>query len=224
MVDGKKDKISVYIVEDYLLLRISCKKTLEQDSFFDVIGDFENAEDCISALETRQSNIVLMDLALPGINGIEATKIITNKYKDVKVIITTSHESRQEAIACLASGASAYVVKTSDYQGLLDVIKMVNLGALWFDPRFGSIAKEAAIKPNTTDFNNLYDNEINSILTEKEYKVLGLLARGESNVEIAKKMMVSANTTKAHVSSIFEKLAVKDRVQAAVKAVKAGIV
>lgn len=224
MVCNVKRRISVCIVEDYLLLRLSCKSLLERNEDFEVIGDFENAEDCISALDKKQSNIVLMDLALPGMNGIEATKIITNKYKDTKVIITTSHESKQEALACIASGASAYMLKTPEYTGLFDIIKMVNLGALWFDPRFGRIAKDAVIKPNSTDFDNLYDKEINTLLTDKEFKVLGLLARGKSNVEIAEKMMVSTNTTKVHVSSIFTKLAVKDRVQAAVKAVKAGII
>lgn len=217
-------KISIYLVEDYFLLRSNCKNELNKISDFEVTRDFETAEDCIKALEIEHPDIILMDLGLPSMNGIEATKIINEKYKDIKIIILTSHEERKEVLACISSGACGYMLKDHKYDNLANVIRMVNNGALWFDPQFENIAKEAMPKPNSTDFENLYDTELDRVLTEKEFKVLEFLAKGKSNTEIADIMHVSMNTIKSHVSSILTKLCVTDRVQAAVKATKAGIV
>lgn len=217
-------KICIYLVEDYFLLRSNCKNELNKMPDFEVVRDFERAEDCIKALEIEHPDIILMDLGLPSMNGIEATKIISEKYKDIKVIVLTSHEERKEVIACISSGACGYMLKDYKYDNLINVIRMVNSGALWFDPQFENITKDAVLKPNSTDFKNLYDTELESVLTEKEFQVLEFLSRGKSNTEIADIMNVSMNTTKSHVSSILTKLCVTDRVQAAVKATKAGLV
>ena len=104
---------------------------------------------------------------------------------------------------------------------LKKVIRVVNFGALWFDPQIADVTKSVIPKPKSTDFDNLYDKkDIKSLLTEREYEVLKLISEGKSNVEIGEIMMVSTNTAKAHVGNILSKLSVKDRVQAAVLAVK----
>ena len=127
-------------------------------------------------------------------------------------------------MACVASGASGYALKDLDFEMLKKVIRVVNFGALWFDPQIADVTKAAIPKPKSTDFNNLYDKtDIKSVLTEREFEVLRLISEGKSNVEIGEIMMVSTNTAKAHVGNILNKLSVTDRVQAAVMAVKANL-
>ena len=101
-------KISVYIVEDYLLTRVTYKQAMKDYPEINIKGDFETAEACIEALETQQVNIILMDLGLPYMTGIEATKLIHRKYPDIKIIILTSHENDDEVLSSLASGANPY--------------------------------------------------------------------------------------------------------------------
>lgn len=218
------NKISMYVVEDYFLTRASYRHILGNTEDFDLVGDFETAEECLEAMAKKPVDIILMDLGLPFMNGIEATKIINEKYPDTKVIVLTSHESEDEVLACVASGASGYALKDLDFEMLKKVIRVVNFGALWFDPQIADVTKSAIPKPKSTDFDNLYDKtDIKSVLTEREFEVLKLISEGKSNVEIGEIMMVSTNTAKAHVGNILNKLSVTDRVQAAVMAVKADL-
>ncbi len=218
------EKIKIYIVEDYFLTRVSYRHTLGKTEDFELLGDFESAEECLEAMKENPADVVLMDLGLPYMNGIEATRIISSEYPNTKVIILTSHETDEEVLACTASGASGYVLKDLEVEPLRKVIRAVNFGALWFDPQIADVTKSVIPKPNSTDFDNLYDtSDIKSILTVRELETLKLVSEGKSNVEIAEIMMVSKNTAKAHVGSILSKLSVTDRVQAAVMAVKANL-
>ena len=218
------EKIKIYIVEDYFLTRVSYRHTLGKTEDFELLGDFESAEECLEAMKENPADVVLMDLGLPYMNGIEATRIISSEYPNTKVIILTSHETDEEVLACTASGASGYVLKDLEVEPLRKVIRAVNFGALWFDPQIADVTKSVIPKPNSTDFDNLYDTSyIKSILTVRELETLKLVSEGKSNVEIAEIMMVSKNTAKAHVGSILSKLSVTDRVQAAVMAVKANL-
>ena len=218
------EKIKIYIVEDYFLTRVSYRHTLGKTEDFELLGDFESAEECLEAMKENPADVVLMDLGLPYMNGIEATRIISSEYPNTKVIILTSHETDEEVLACTASGASGYVLKDLEVEPLRKVIRAVNFGALWFDPQIADVPKSVIPKPNSTDFDNLYDtSDIKSILTVRELETLKLVSEGKSNVEIAEIMMVSKNTAKAHVGSILSKLSVTDRVQAAVMAVKANL-
>ena len=218
------EKVKIYIVEDYFLTRVSYRHTLGKTEDFELLGDFESAEECLEAMKENPADVVLMDLGLPYMNGIEATRIISSEYPNTKVIILTSHETDEEVLACTASGASGYVLKDLEVEPLRKVIRAVNFGALWFDPQIADVTKSVIPKPNSTDFDNLYDtSDIKSILTVRELETLKLVSEGKSNVEIAEIMMVSKNTAKAHVGSILSKLSVTDRVQAAVMAVKANL-
>lgn len=224
------EKISVYVVEDYFLVRASYRNTLAKQEDLELSGEFATAEECLDTLKAnkenglKQPNVILMDLGLPFMNGIEATRIIKSLYPDIKILILTCHEAQEEIIACLSTGANGYALKDSDHTSLMNVIRTVNSGAVWLDPHIAEITKYALPKPNSTDFDNLYDNgNIRSLLTQREFEALQLLIEGKSNVEIAKVMTVSVNTAKAHVGSILNKLAVTDRVQAAVKAVRSRL-
>ncbi|MEE3349813.1 MAG: response regulator transcription factor [Candidatus Gastranaerophilaceae bacterium] len=206
-------KISVYIVEDYLLTRVTYKQAMKDYPQISVEGDFDTAEACIEALESKQVDVILMDLGLPYMTGIEATKIIHRKYPDIKIIILTSHENDNEVLSSLASGANAYALKDIDTKKLINLIQTVNEGSIWIDPRITKIVQKTFYKAEPVekeDFN----------LTPREKEVLDLLIQGFSNTEIADRLTVTSHTAKAHVCNILEKLSVTDRVQAAVKATK----
>ena len=208
-----KKKISVYIVEDYLLTRITYKKAFKDYEDIDIINDFESAEACIDALEKQQVDVILMDLGLPYMTGIEATKIIHRKYPDIKIIILTSHDNDNEVLSSLASGANAYALKDIDTKKLYNLICTVNEGSIWIDPRITKVVQKTFYKAEPKekeDFN----------LTPREKEVLDLLVQGYSNTEISDRLIVSPCTAKAHVCNILNKLSVTDRVQAAVKATK----
>ena len=208
------DKIFLYIVEDYSLTRITYKCALRDYDDVEIVGDFETAEACLTALERRPVNIILMDLGLPYMTGIEATKIIHEKYPDIKIIILTSHETDDEVLSSLASGANAYALKDISTDELYNLIKTVNNGAIWIDSRITKVVHK-------TFFNAVPQEEkIDFNLTAREKEVLNLLVQGYSNTEIAEKIFISPNTAKTHVCNILAKLSVTDRVQAAVKATK----
>ena len=109
-----KKRISVYIVEDYLLTRITYKKAFKDYPDINILNDFESAEECIDSLEKQPADVILMDIGLPYMTGIEATKIIHRKYPDIKIIILTSHDNDNEVLSSLASGANAYALKDID--------------------------------------------------------------------------------------------------------------
>jgi DNA-binding NarL/FixJ family response regulator len=206
-------KVSIYIVEDYLLARITCRKALEQFEDLEIKNDFETAEECIEALEKNPVDVILMDIGLPYMTGIEATKIIKDKYPNTKIIMLTSHDNQEEIISSLASGANAYALKDISVEDLHDAILNTNKGCIWIHPKIASIINHTFVNAKLIpkdDFN----------LTSREKEVLVLLTQGLSNTEIAEKLIISTHTAKAHVCNILTKLSVTDRVQAAVKATK----
>ncbi len=218
-------KISIYLVEDYLLIRKSLLHVLSKEESFELLGDFETAEDFFCCFDRKPSDIVIMDLGLPGMNGIEATRLIKEKSPSTKVVILSSHEAEDEVLAALSSGASAYCLKDILSNELCSILKDVYKGVLWLHPGISGIASKAIPKPNSTDFGNLYTKTKSDIhLTEREKEALSLVVEGKSNTEIAKMMNISSHTAKAHVGSILTKLAVTDRVQAAVKAVRTRLI
>ncbi len=208
-----QNKISVYIVEDYLLTRITYKKSFQNYSDINIVNDFESAEGCINALEKQPVDVILMDLGLPYMTGIEATKIIHRKYPNIKIIILTSHENDDEVLSSLASGANAYALKDIDIKKLYNLICTVNEGSIWIDPRITKVVQKTFYKAEPKEKEDFH-------LTLREKEVLDLLVQGFSNTEIADKLTVSPCTAKAHVCKILNKLSVTDRVQAAVKATK----
>ena len=206
--------IKLCIVEDYNLTRTALKCALNLYEDIDVIADFEDAESCLDFLINNNVDIVIMDLGLPNMNGLEATKIIKEKYPETKVIIVTSHETDEEVLTALVSGANAYSLKDIEYSDLYKVIKLVIKGGIWLDPRIVQIA----IKVFKQQQNQKQEKNIELNLTDREKEVLKLLSKGLSNTEIAEELVISPHTAKVHVSNILNKLAVTDRVQAAVKA------
>ncbi len=221
----EKKTISVIIIEDFKLTRVGLRCALNANEDIKVVAESDNAIDGLELIQRHSPNIVLMDLGLAGMNGIEATLKVKEMNKDIKVIALTSHDREEEVIAALSSGAMAYCLKDIDPNKLADVIRDVVNGVCWLDPVIARKVLDAFPKQETLGI--LKDKSMNEgrvPLTEREFEVLKHLVDGKSNTEIAKELIVSVHTAKAHVCSILQKMCVNDRVQAAVKAVKEGLV
>lgn len=212
---------NILIVEDHELTRFGLKTAFEASELNGKIFEAESAERGLEIISKEDISLVVMDLGLPGMDGIEATKIIRSNNRDIKVVILTSHNDDQEVLNSLKAGANAYCSKEINPQRLIQVIQSVLDGAAWFDPSISHIVLNAATKSEIVD-NSAATKDYG--LTSREAQILKLITEGYSNIEIAKELFVSINTTKAHVASILQKLEVDDRLQAALKALKERLV
>ncbi len=216
-------KKNILIVEDHELTRFGLKTTFENVDFVENLYEADSAETAIQIFNNNNIDIIIMDLGLPNMNGIEATKQIRSANKDVKVIILTSHNDEKEVLNSLKAGANAYCSKEINPQRLIEVVRSVADGAAWFDPSIAHVVLKASA--NSPSFEtNATDNRKNYDLTSREAQILKLMTEGYSNMEIAQILVISINTTKAHVANILQKLEVDDRLQAALKALKNKIV
>lgn len=224
-VQVERKTISVIIIEDFKLTRVGLRCALNSNEDIKVVAESDNAIDGLELISKFNPDIVLMDLGLAGMNGIEATLKVKEMNNDIKVIALTSHDREEEVIAALSSGAMAYCLKDIDPSKLADVIRDVVDGVCWLDPVIARKVLDAFPKQETIGILKDSSSEEGRVpLTEREFEVLRHLVEGKSNTEIAKELIVSVHTAKAHVCSILQKMCVNDRVQAAVKAVKEGLV
>lgn len=215
--------INILLVEDQKLIRVGLMSLFEGD--LKITSEAQNAKEAVEKYRTEKPDVVLMDIGLPDISGIEATKQILELDSKAKVIILTSHLSEQEVLASLHAGACAYAMKDIGTEILQMVIKTVYEGAMWLDPQVVPVLREkncGVIPPR--QMSRAMFKEQHANLTQREYEVLKLVVDGLSNNEIAQELTISEHTAKAHVCNIIQKLVVDDRTQAAVKALKEGLV
>ncbi len=215
-------KSNILIVEDHELTRFGLKTAFEACDFVGGLYEAESAERAVEIIKNNPVDLVIMDLGLPGMDGIEASEIIKKYNKEIKIVILTSHNDVQEVLNCLKAGANAYCSKEINPMRLTQVVQSVLDGASWFDPSIAHIVLEAASKSSQTPQKPTPEKDYG--LTSRELQILKKITEGCSNNEIANELFVSINTTKAHVASILQKLEVDDRLQAALKALKEGLV
>lgn len=217
-------KIRLIIIEDHALTRIGLKTALEESQKIEVIAESEYGETGISLVQQLDPDAVIMDLGLPNMNGIEATKAIKEYNNNVKVLILTSHESQTEVMESLSAGADAYCMKDINPTRLISVLEGIVEGGVWLDP-----AVARTVLSTLTFTNKMPENEKSknnqiqpSPLTDREIEILQLLADGLNNIDIAEKLSVSQHTVKAHICNILQKLSVDDRTQAVARAMRQG--
>lgn len=219
--------LSILIVEDQELVRYGLRCTLEKTGRFSAVGEAENGQQALDYVRKEMPDIVLMDITMPVMDGITATRTIKQEFPETKVIMLTSHTETEEVFASLASNADAYCLKDIKVEWLCQVIEMVKGGALWIDPAvarlvIGALPEAPNAKESASE--NATRKRYNVDLTNREREVLELIVSGKSNKEIAAHLVVTTHTAKAHVSNIIQKLAVDDRTQVAVKAIQEGLV
>ncbi len=217
--------INVLLVEDHKLMRVGLKSLFEELDDIAIISEAQSGKEAIEKFKITHPEIVLMDIGLPDITGIETTKKIIESHSQAKIIMLTSHISEQEVIDSLHAGARAYVMKDINIEILQMIIKTIKDGAMWLDPQVVPILRDkncGVIPPR--QMSRAMFKEQHANLTQREYEVLKLVVDGKSNFEIATELTISEHTAKAHVCNIIQKLVVDDRTQAAVKALKEGLV
>ena len=212
---------NLLIVEDHELTRFGLRTTFADVDFIQHIYEAVSAEDAYSIVKNNNIDIVIMDLGLPEVDGITAIKSIKKFNPELKFVVLTSHKDKNDVLNSLKAGANAYCSKEIKLPRLIEVLSSVVEGASWFDPAIADIVLGAV---NSTSSIELTESERDYNLTTREKQILKLITEGFSNVEIAKNLFVSVNTTKVHVASILQKLEVDDRLQAAIKALKERIV
>ena len=217
--------INIILAEDQKLMRIGIKSIFKDYPELEIIGEAENGKEAVEKTRLLKPDIVLMDIGLPDISGIEAAKRILDNNDNVKIIMLTSHISEKEVMDSLLAGANAYIMNDINTDFLKTIIKTIKQGAMWIDPLAVPYIKEKnnGIIP-ARQLSRASFKEKHANLTQREYEVLKLVVDGMTNQEIAKALTISEHTAKAHVCNIIQKLVVDDRTQAAVKAIKEGLV
>ncbi len=221
-----KDKTSILIVEDHMVARMGIAIVVEKTPNLELLGQASDGQEGLSLAQKLNPDVILMDIGLPKIDGIEATRKIKELGLKSAVLMFTSRDSNEDVFAALKAGADGYIMKGSNEQTLINAIEAVSQGAGWLDPQ---IARVVLSGINEQKESNSPENKTKSTknkygLTKKELEVLALIVDGLSNNEIAQKLVVSLSTTKAHVHSILQKLYLTDRTKAAITALKEGLV
>ncbi|MEM0951426.1 MAG: response regulator transcription factor [Cyanobacteria bacterium P01_H01_bin.74] len=209
--------IRVLIVDDFSIVRLGLITGLSVYDNIEIAGDVESAEEALDYITKNRADVVLMDLGLFGMSGIQATTLIKAINPAVKVIALTSRQDKRSVLGMMQSGADGYCMKNLPPDRLIQVIEDVYQGSIWLAPEISSMTSKFFFHSQQATLSE-------SELTPRETEVLTLLVDGLSNNEIAKQLMVSTPTIKSALTSIFIKLNVDDRVQAAVKAVKECLV
>jgi DNA-binding NarL/FixJ family response regulator len=211
--------IKVLLADDQAMIRSGLRMILESDPDLLVIGEAENGDEAIRLSKRDQPDVVLMDVRMPGVDGLEATRQIHQTLPEVKVIVLTTFDLDEYIYAALRGGASGFLLKDADSETLIRAIRIVAAGDALIAPSVTKrLIDEFASRPTQPQVEGLDD------LTEREIEVLAQMARGLSNAEIAEELFVSEATVKSHVSHLLTKLQLRDRVQAVVAAYEAGLV
>lgn len=213
------------LVEDHELLRDGLRAVLEREGNFEVVGECCDGQEALDQLSTIAPDVVVMDIGLPRIDGIEATRQIKMKAEAIKVIMLTSHDNEQEIFAALAAGANGYCLKDLSGDKLKRAILSVSEGAAWIDPRIASKVLSTFAAPQAASRGNDEGGDtLITPLSQREIEVLRLMGEGMSNKEIADRLVIGVSTVRTHVEHILQKLAVSGRTEAAVKAMRKGLI
>jgi NarL family two-component system response regulator LiaR len=213
----------ILIVEDDPVMQLGLEQFFEEYPQFQIVGIAGDGYMGVEAARKLQPDIVVMDIGLPQLDGIAATKQIKETMPNVRVVMLTSHQNETEMIAALASGADACCIKGTSLEQLSVAISAAEVGATYLDPQIARTVIGYLKPPGAT--NNTSDSSSNiGQLSSRELEILKLMVEGLSNPEIAAELYLSLSTVKTHIRSIMNKLAVNDRVQAAVVALRNGLV
>ncbi len=209
--------LRIVIVEDDPMMQLGLEQSLEDFPQLTIVAQASDGYSGVEAALKHQPDLIVMDIGLPRLDGIAATQQIKQALPKTRIVMLTSHSSETEIIAALSSGADAYCLKGSDVNRLMSAIAAAQEGATYLDPQ---IARRVIdhLKPPSAE------SAAVGQLSQRELEVLKLMVEGNSNPEIATALYLSPNTVKTHVRGIMNKLAVDDRVQAAVVALRAGLV
>lgn len=214
------EKIKIIVADDHTVLREGTRKVLEEEPDMEVVAEAWDGEEAVRLTTELKPNIVLMDIAMPKLDGIEATKQIKHVCPDVNVLILSAHDDDQFVFKLLQAGAAGYLLKTVHTQELVSGVRAVYQGESVLHP---TIARKVLSRIAMTS-GKLSNMAISGELTEREIGLLKLMTRGLTNKEIASELGLSIRTVQGHVAQIFNKMGVSSRTEAVVRGLQKGCI
>lgn len=214
------NKIRVFLADDHLILREGIRSLLEKVLDIEIVGEANDGIETMAKMEQLLPDVVLMDISMPGLTGIETTRQIKKKFPQIKVLILTIHETDQYLAEMLEAGASGYVVKTVASSELLSAIREVHQGDVHLHPSITRMLVEDYIQKATNGERKVkYTN-----LTSREREILKYIAEGRQNKEIASLLSISVRTIQSHRANLMDKLGAHDRIELVKYAIRKGII
>lgn len=215
---GTRDKLTVLIADDHPLVREALHRALEGEKDIEIVAEVGDGEEAVKFASELKPNVAVMDIVMPKLNGIEATRKIKEIAPDTAILILTAYDDDEYVMGLLDAGAAGYLLKSARGRDLVGAIRAISSGEAVLHPKIiAKLLKRATIAPAG-------EHKASELLSERESEILKLVTSGMSNKEIAEKLFLSQRTIKAHLTNIFNKLNVASRSEAIVKGLQWGLV
>jgi two-component system NarL family response regulator len=213
----------ILLVEDDELFRLGLSTRLQQEPGLEIVAEAVDGETAVELTNQYLPDVVLLDVGLPGIGGVEACRQIKQQHPELPILVLTSHSQKPLIERLIATGASGYCLKGIEAELLILALRSVAAGASWWD-KTSTNEIRAAVGEQTPEVAQSIDESSANPLTQREQEILALIAAGKSNQEIGELLHIATGTVRVHVHAILQKLDVRDRTQAAVLAIQKGLV
>lgn len=231
-------KIRVVLIEDHDLTRFGLRTALQQQSEVEWVGEAVNGAEGVQLIAAQRPDVSIVDLGLPDMDGIELTARVKQAQIPSKILILTLQDNEDAVLAAFAAGADSYCMKNTSFERLVEAVKITHEGNAWIDPAIARIVLSQTQNPQPPTLRSSQPQTTSTSrhppanpelretysLTERELEVLQLIVDGYSNADIAAKLFITVGTVKTHVRNILNKLCADDRTQAAVRALRSGLV
>jgi DNA-binding NarL/FixJ family response regulator len=215
-----QDELRVLLVDDHDLFRSGLRNLLEEQDGLQVVGEGANGSEAVRLVRDLAPDVVCMDLNMPAMSGVEATRHITSLSPLTRVIVLTISEDDADVMDAIVAGACGYLLKDASIEDVVTGIRSAAVGAALISPRIASKVLQR-VRASTADIDMA--ESIRAELSDRELEVLKLIANGKDNAQIAAELVISPKTVKNHISNILMKLQIQNRIQAAVYAVRSGL-
>lgn len=214
--------INLVLADDHAMVRAGTRQLLERQPDIKVVGEASDGLEAVQLVRDLEPDLVVMDVRMPKMSGVEATRRIKEEHPDVAVLVLTAHDDDEYVFALLQAGANGYLLKTAEMEELIKAIRTVMAGQSSLDPAVaGKVVAQFASGRPLPDLLAGVQDEYDG-LTERELQILRLVGQGLTNKEIGKQLFISDRTVQAHLSNIFSKLGVGSRTEAVMHAVRKG--
>jgi DNA-binding NarL/FixJ family response regulator len=221
---AKPRKIRIAIVDDHPIVRDGIKRLLALEADLEIAGEAGDGRGAIELVEDTRPDVVLLDLKLPGMDGLTALQTLTNSPVKPRVIVLTASEDKNEWVQAMKLGCSGIVVKQTNPDLIVKSIRKVHAGEIWLDSHTtAAVMRQFAAPGDAAGSNGKSSGRERSPLSTREREIVGLVAQGYKNKEMAEKMFISEQTVKNHLHNIFDKLGVSDRLELALFAIHKGL-
>jgi len=214
-------KINIILADDHQIFRDGIKSLLSDESNLEIIGEASNGDELLSLLKTISPDILILDVTMPKITGIELTKIITEQYPDIRILILSMHKNEEYVISAMINGAKGYLPKDTSRKELLDAINSIANGEEYLGKLISSSILKSYIKKSSSGFDRLNKDEQ---LTSREIEIIELIGKGFSNKEIADKLFISVRTVDSHKNHIMCKLKLRTTAELIIYGIKNKII